>query len=107
MYPQDLTSNPADIAAGVNGLSHFISPDLARDLSNDLVAMLNHSRPHIRKRAVVAVYKMLVKYPQASPYALTRLKEKLEDPDLGASTYDFAPRHVSLHGYLQGLFPRL
>jgi AP-3 complex subunit delta-1 len=45
--------------------------------------MLSHSRPHIRKRAVIAVYKALIKYPEAAPFALTRLKEKLEDDDLG------------------------
>jgi AP-3 complex subunit delta-1 len=45
--------------------------------------MLSHSRPHIRKRAVIAVYKMLIKYPEAAPFALTRLKEKLDDQDLG------------------------
>jgi AP-3 complex subunit delta-1 len=45
--------------------------------------MLNHSKAHIRKRAVIAVYKALVKYPEATPYALTRLKERLEDQDPG------------------------
>ncbi|KAI0031249.1 adaptin N terminal region-domain-containing protein [Vararia minispora EC-137] len=83
LLKKDLASSPADVAVSVNGLSHFIAPDLARDLSGDLVAMLNHSRPHVRKRAVIAVYRMLAKYPQASPYALTRLKDKLEDSDIG------------------------
>jgi len=45
--------------------------------------MLTHSKPHIRKRAVIAVYKALIKYPDAAPFALTRLKEKLDDEDLG------------------------
>jgi AP-3 complex subunit delta len=80
---QDLTSSPNDIAISLNGLSHTITPDLARDLSRDVVTMLNHSKAHIRKRAVIAVYKALVKYPEATPYALTRLKERLEDQDPG------------------------
>ena len=80
---QDLTSNPNDTAISLNGLSHTISPDLARDLSHDVASMLNHSKPHIRKRAVIAVYKTLVKYPEATPFALTRLKERLEDQDPG------------------------
>ncbi|KAH8991957.1 Adaptor protein complex AP-3 delta subunit [Lactarius akahatsu] len=83
LLKKDLTSNPNDIAVGLNGLSNTVSPDLARDLSNDVVTMLSHSRPHIRKRAVIAVYKALIKYPEAAPFALTRLKEKLEDQDLG------------------------
>ncbi|THH19000.1 hypothetical protein EW146_g2089 [Bondarzewia mesenterica] len=83
LLKKDLNSNPADVAVTLNGLSHIVSPDLARDLSRDLVSMLNHSRPHIRKRAVIAVYKVLLKYPEATAYALTRLKEKLDDPDPG------------------------
>ncbi|TFY81023.1 hypothetical protein EWM64_g2988 [Hericium alpestre] len=83
LLKKDLTSNPADVAVTLNGLTHIVSPDLARDLSHDLVALLNHSRPHIRKRAVIAVYKVLVKYPEATPFALTRLKEKLDDTDPG------------------------
>jgi AP-3 complex subunit delta-1 len=82
-YTQDLTSNPNDTAIGLNGLSHTISPDLAQDLSRDVVTLLNHSKPHVRKRAVIAVYKTLVKYPDATPFALTRLKERLEDQDPG------------------------
>ena len=80
---QDLTSSPNDTAISLNGLSHTVSPDLARDLSHDVVTMLNHSKAHIRKRAVIAVYKTLVKYPEATPFALTRLKERLEDQDSG------------------------
>lgn len=83
LFVQDLTSTPGDVAVGLNGLSHFVTADLGRDLSSDLIVTLNHSRPQIRKRAVAAVYKMLVKYPQASPYALPRLREKLDDPDPG------------------------
>ncbi|KAI0271465.1 Ap3d1 protein [Gloeopeniophorella convolvens] len=83
LLKKDLTSSPNDIAISLNGLSHTVTPDLARDLSHDIVTMLSHSRPHIRKRAVIAVYKALVKYPEATPFALTRLKEKLEDQDPG------------------------
>ncbi|KDQ15558.1 hypothetical protein BOTBODRAFT_281134 [Botryobasidium botryosum FD-172 SS1] len=80
----DLTSAvPAEISASVNALSHVISPDLARDLSIDLVAMLNHSRPYIRKRAVLAMYKVFVKYPEALPHSFARFREKLEDSDPG------------------------
>ena len=82
-WNQDLSSTPADIAVALNGLAHFVTPDLARDLSLDLIAMLNHSRPNIRKRAVLALYKVLLQYPEATERAMPRLKEKLEDPDVG------------------------
>ncbi|TFY69220.1 hypothetical protein EVJ58_g565 [Rhodofomes roseus] len=80
---KDLSSKPEDVAVTLNGLSHIITPDLARDLAHDLIAMLNHSRAHIRKRAVIAVYKVFVKYPEIVPYGITRLRERLEDTDPG------------------------
>ncbi|CCL98144.1 uncharacterized protein FIBRA_00138 [Fibroporia radiculosa] len=80
---QDLSSKPEDVAITLNGLSHIVTPDLARDLSQDLISMVNHSRPHIRKRAVIALYKVFVKYPEVIPHGLGRLREKLNDTDPG------------------------
>ena len=37
----------------------------------------------IRKRAVLALYKVFMKYPDALEYGMDRLKERLEDPDIG------------------------
>ena len=44
------SSNHLEAAIALNGLSNFVNTDLARDLSADVVGMLNHSRPYIRKR---------------------------------------------------------
>ena len=79
--PQDLGARPEDVAVSLNGLSHIVTPELARDLSPELIAMLNHSRPHIRKRAVLALYKVFAKYPEALPQSMPRLRDKLDDPD--------------------------
>ena len=43
--------------------------------------MLNHSRAHIRKRVILALFKVIQQHPEALPYCLPRLQEKLEDPD--------------------------
>jgi len=80
---QDLSSNPADIAVTLNGIANIVTPDLARDISPELIAMLNHSRPHIRKRAVLALYKIIVKNPETIGNARHRMEEKLDDPDPG------------------------
>ena len=45
--------------------------------------MLNHSRAHIRKRAILALFKVITQYPDVSFNGMTRLQEKLEDPDSG------------------------
>ncbi|KAG1455908.1 hypothetical protein G6F56_006956 [Rhizopus delemar] len=82
LIKKDLASQTVvDIGIALNGLSHIVTPDLARDLSSDLVSMLNHSRPYIRKKVVLALYKIFLKYPEALRLSFPRLKEKLEDPD--------------------------
>lgn len=72
-----------DVAVALNGLSHIVTPDLGRDLTRDLISLLTHSRPAIRKRAVLAMYKVFLKYPDAIEAGMVRLKERLEDPDTG------------------------
>ncbi|KAI8380160.1 adaptin N terminal region-domain-containing protein [Blakeslea trispora] len=82
LIKKDLASpNVVDMGTALNGLSHIVTPDLARDLSPDLVSMLNHSRPYIRKKVVLVLYKIFLKYPEALRLSFSRLKEKLEDPD--------------------------
>ncbi|KAJ7657986.1 Ap3d1 protein [Mycena rosella] len=83
LLKKDLTSTPAEIAITLNGLSHIVTPDLARDISPELITMLTHSRAQIRKRAILALYKVMVQYPEALQQGVTRLKEKLDDPDPG------------------------
>jgi AP-3 complex subunit delta-1 len=78
-----LSSNPHDVAAALDGLSNFVTPDLARDVSADMFAMLNHSRAHVRKRAVLTLFKIFLKYPETLEQNYGRLREKLEDPDPG------------------------
>ncbi|KAJ6502639.1 adaptin N terminal region-domain-containing protein [Mycena vulgaris] len=83
LLKKDLTSTPAEISITLNGLSHIVTPDLARDLSPELITMLTHSRAQIRKRAILALYKVIVQYPEALQQGVARLKEKLDDPDPG------------------------
>jgi AP-3 complex subunit delta-1 len=43
--------------------------------------MMNHSRPYIRKRVILTLYKVFLKYPEALRIAFPKLRERLEDPD--------------------------
>ncbi|KAI7881383.1 hypothetical protein K492DRAFT_161622 [Lichtheimia hyalospora FSU 10163] len=82
LIKKDLASpSPLDIGIAINGLSHIVTPDLARDLCQDLVSMLNHSRPYIRKKVVLVLYKVFLRFPEALRLSFPRLREKLEDPD--------------------------
>ncbi|KAI0691983.1 Adaptor protein complex AP-3 delta subunit [Cytidiella melzeri] len=80
---KDFNSKVEDVAVTLNGFSQIVNADLARDLGPDVVKMLTHSRAHIRKRAVVALYRIIVKQPELSGAAVPRLRERLEDDDPG------------------------
>ncbi|KAJ3029605.1 AP-3 complex subunit delta-1 [Rhizophlyctis rosea] len=82
LIKKDLSSNNfLEASAALNALAQIVTPDLARDLCPDLISMLNHSRPYIRKRVILVLYKLFLKYPEALRLAFPRLKEKLSDPD--------------------------
>jgi len=84
LIKKDMNSqNQYDAGAAMVGLSCFVSPDLARDLANDIMSMMVSSKPYIRKRAILLMYKVFLNFPEALRPAFPRLKERLEDPDQG------------------------
>ncbi|EJW73130.1 hypothetical protein WUBG_15958 [Wuchereria bancrofti] len=70
----------------LGAFSCFVTPDLARDLTSDVVNLLSSSRPYVRKRCVLLLYKIFLKYPDSLRPTFPRLKEKLEDPDPGVQS---------------------
>uniref|UniRef100_A0A8C4QNC0 AP-3 complex subunit delta-1 n=1 Tax=Eptatretus burgeri TaxID=7764 RepID=A0A8C4QNC0_EPTBU len=44
------------------------------------------SRPYVRKKAVLLMYKIFLRYPDSLRPAFPRLKDKLEDPDTGVQS---------------------
>ena len=87
MIRKDLSSqNTHDAGVALSSLSCFMSTDLARDLTGDILSMLNSTRPYIRKKSVLILYKVFLRYPEALRQAFPRLKEKLEDPDPGVQS---------------------
>ncbi|XP_028855660.1 AP-3 complex subunit delta-1 isoform X4 [Denticeps clupeoides] len=84
---KDLSSpNQYDTGVALTGLSCFVTPDLARDLASDIMTLMSHTKPYIRKKAVLIMYKVFLKYPESLRPAFPRLKEKLEDPDPGVQS---------------------
>lgn len=47
---------------------------------------LTSTKPYLRKKAVLLLYKVFLKFPEALRPAFPRLKEKLEDPDPGVQS---------------------
>ncbi|VBB29920.1 unnamed protein product [Acanthocheilonema viteae] len=70
----------------LGAFSCFVTPDLARDLTGDVVNLLSSSRPYVRKRCILLLYKIFLKYPDSLRPTFSRLKEKLEDPDPGVQS---------------------
>lgn len=87
MIRKDLSAT-SQYEAGLtlSSLSCFMSPDLARDLANDIMSLLTSTRPYLRKKGVLLLYKVFLRYPEALRPAFPRLKEKLEDPDPGVQS---------------------
>ncbi|KAK9479542.1 adaptin N terminal region-domain-containing protein [Lipomyces japonicus] len=83
LLKKDLASrNHLDVALAISGISNIVSPSLARDLAEDLIKMMNHSKPYVRKKAVLVMYKIFLQFPEALRSSFPRLREKLEDPEI-------------------------
>lgn len=74
-------SNQYEIGLAINCLANIATADLARDCIADLVNLMGHSRPYVRKKAVLSLYKLYIKYPQGLRLTFEKLKEKLDDPE--------------------------
>jgi AP-3 complex subunit delta-1 len=70
-----------EIGLAINCLANIATSDLARDCLGDMVALMSHSNPYIRKKAVLGMYKLYVKYPQGLRLTFEKLKERLDDED--------------------------
>lgn len=70
-----------EISVALGGAASIVTPSLAQDLSDDILKMLNHSKPYIRKKAVLAMYKIFLQFPEALRTSFPRLRDKLSDPD--------------------------
>ena len=70
-----------DAGLAINCLANICTPELARDLVPDIVSMMTSARPYTRKKAVLVLYKIFLKFPDALKPTFARLRDKLEDPD--------------------------
>lgn len=59
----------------MNCLANIVTKDLARDLIGDVVSLIGHSKPYVRKKSVLSLYKIYIKYPQGLRLTFDKLKE--------------------------------
>ncbi|ODQ67529.1 Adaptor protein complex AP-3 delta subunit [Nadsonia fulvescens var. elongata DSM 6958] len=76
------SSNSVEVSVALSGVATIVTPSLAQDITPDIVKMLNHSKPYIRKKAVLAMYKIFLQFPEALRTSFSRLRDKLQDEDM-------------------------
>ena len=72
-----------------------MTPDLALDLTDDIISLMSSTRPYVRKRAVLVTYKLFLHYPEALRMALPRLRDKLTDKEPGVQVSQFQKLPIS------------
>ena len=68
-----------NIGVAINCLANIVSKDLAVDCLSDVVSLMSSPDPYIRKKAVLAMLRLYMKYPQGLRLTFDQLKEHLED----------------------------
>ncbi|KAI0464087.1 hypothetical protein LJB42_001688 [Komagataella kurtzmanii] len=82
LLKKDLTSsNQVEAGLALSGIASIVTTELAHDVCEDIVRMLSHSSPFIRKKAVLAMFKIFLKYPDFLRSFYPRLIERLSDDD--------------------------
>lgn len=84
----------AHLLSTLSAVSLLLTPSLARDLAPDLLSMLTHSRPQIRKQTILVMWRVVRSWPEVTELGtgreergedpwIERLRERLGDDDLG------------------------
>jgi AP-3 complex subunit delta-1 len=82
-FKKDLNShNHIEIGLALSGIATIVTPNLSKDINDDVLMKLNHSKPYIRKKAILAMYKIFLQYPESLRLNFNRIIEKLDDEDV-------------------------
>ncbi|ODV97512.1 hypothetical protein PACTADRAFT_47419 [Pachysolen tannophilus NRRL Y-2460] len=76
------SSNYLEVGLAISCLSSIVTKELAQDVIDDLIKMLTHTKPFIRKKAILASFKIFLKYPNALRLNYNRLIDRLDDEDV-------------------------
>ncbi|CAN3366359.1 AP-3 complex subunit delta [Diutina catenulata] len=79
-FKKDLNShNHAEIGLALSGIATIVTPNLSKDINDDVLMKLNHSSAYIRKKAVLAMYKVFLQFPDSLRLNFSRIVDKLDD----------------------------
>ena len=63
----------------INCLSNIVTEDLGRETLPDLLHLLKHPSPYVRKKALLCLYKVFLKYPRGLRLSYDAIKSCLDD----------------------------
>ena len=63
----------------INCISNIVTEDLGMELLPDLLHLLKHPSPYVRKKALLCLYKVFLKYPRGLRLSFDAIKVCLED----------------------------
>lgn len=82
-FKKDLNSrNHIEIGLALSGIATIVTPNLSKDIHEDVLMKLNHTKPYIRKKAILAMYKIFLQYPESLRIHFHRVIDKLDDTDV-------------------------
>jgi len=61
----------------INCLANIVTEDLAQDLLPEVTDLITHPQPYLRKKALLCLFKIFVKFPQALRLTFGRIQQTL------------------------------
>jgi AP-3 complex subunit delta-1 len=103
IFSKELRSpNVYEVSAALSCLSAIVTQDVADGVVDTLVLLATHSKPIVRKKTAIAMFRICEKSPQRFPTVLPKLKDLLTDADQSvqsaavASFLEFGKRNSKL-----------
>ena len=75
-----------EVGLALQAVSQFASEEMAFQVMPEISRLLRHSKGYVRKRAVLALSRIVTVCPQVLPDVMDRLKELLMDPERSVSS---------------------
>ena len=63
----------------INCISNIVTEDLSQDLLPELTNLTSHPQPYLRKKAILCLFKLFVKYPQGLRLTFAQIQQCLSD----------------------------
>ena len=84
LIKKDLVSDrPAILLIVLSSVTEFVNGFLAREILSEIVGLLNHAHPAVRKKSMVVLNIILMNFADLMATFLVKLKERLGDKDTG------------------------